>query len=78
LAENNLSSYLSATLKTWFNPLCTGRKFFLHIAKDLLYKRAVRDGPDAFAVRESFELLLKFGKSSFLRKQESGLFRGQI
>jgi hypothetical protein len=24
---------------------------------------------------ESFELLLKFGKSSFLRKQESGLFK---
>jgi len=25
--------------------------------------------------RESFELLLKFGKSSFLRKQESSLFK---
>jgi hypothetical protein len=27
------------------------------------------------AFRESFELLLKFGKSSFLRKQESSLFK---
>jgi len=25
--------------------------------------------------RESFELLLKFGKASFLRKQESSLFK---
>jgi len=26
-------------------------------------------------ISESFELLLKFGKSSFLRKQESSLFK---
>jgi len=31
--------------------------------------------PHGDAINESFELLLKFGKSSFLRKQESSLFK---
>ena len=30
---------------------------------------------EKWTVQESFELLLKFGKSSFLRKQESSLFK---